>query len=56
MLLQFSRSHSVWWLYMQPVCRCYCRAGPQNMKWDWMSIPGSTQSRVVWECGSKDCD
>jgi len=21
-----------------------------------MNIPGSTQSRIVWECGSKDCD
>jgi hypothetical protein len=28
LLLQFSWSQPVWWLYVQSVCSCYCRAGP----------------------------
>jgi len=29
-LLQFSQSQSVWWPYIDSVCRCYCRAGPEH--------------------------
>jgi len=28
MSLQFSWSQSMWWLYIQSVCWCYCGAGP----------------------------
>jgi len=36
LLLQFSRSQSVWWPYIQSVCWCYCCAGPVC----WVQLSG----------------
>jgi hypothetical protein len=43
LLLQFSCSQSVWWLYIQSVYWHYCRAGPVCTEWVWVWV-------WVWVC------
>ena len=48
MLLQFSWSQSMWWLYIQSVCWCYCRAGRYiKPMWNILTVNCVTDS-CVW--------